>query len=54
MLTEAREQKDEELAQVHQNLGQEGHSLNLTKAALQKLDADIQYFEGLNHKHMQT
>jgi len=33
------------LATVHVKIGQETHQLNQTKAALQKLDAEIQYFE---------
>ena len=28
--------------------------MNLVKANLQKLDAEIQYYEQVNHKHMQT
>jgi hypothetical protein len=39
---------------VHVKIGQETHQLNQTKAALQKLDAEIQYFEQVNHKHMQS
>lgn len=35
-------------------IGQENHQLAQTKAALQKLDSEIQYFESLNHKHMQS
>ena len=35
-------------------IGQENHQLNLVRANLQKLDAEIQYYENLNHKHMQT
>jgi len=54
VLTEAREQKDQELSGVHVRIGQETHQLNQIKANLQKLDAEIQYFEQLNHKNMQT
>ncbi len=35
-------------------IGQESHQLNQIKVNLQKLDAEIQYFEQLNHKNMQT
>lgn len=40
-LTESREHKDQDLATVHVKIGQETHQLNQTKAALQKLDAEI-------------
>lgn len=53
-LNEAREQVDADLANVHVRLGQEHHQINQIKATLQKLDAEIQYFETLNHKNMQT
>ena len=53
-LTEAREQRDADLAQIHVKLGQEHHQVNQVKAMLQKLDSEIQYFEQMNHKNMQT
>lgn len=53
-LTEAREQKDSDLANVHVKIGQENHQLNQLRANIQKLDAEIQYYEQVNHKHMQT
>jgi chromosome segregation ATPase len=54
MLSDARQQKDDDLAAITVKIGQETHLLNSTKAALQKLDSEIQYLESLNHKHLQT
>jgi len=52
MLSDARQQKDDDLAAITVKIGQETHLLNSTKAALQKLDSEIQYLESLNHKHL--
>jgi len=41
MLSDARQQKDDDFAAITVKIGQETHLLNSTKAALQKLDSEI-------------
>ncbi len=34
-------------------IAQESHALSQTKGTLSKVDAELQYFESVNHKHLQ-
>jgi chromosome segregation ATPase len=53
-LSEARDQKDQDIHRAQQKIGQEQLSIGQLKNQNAQLDKDIQYFESVNYKHQQT